>query len=522
VNPTDLLADMRPWPMHGAASTRVAERQAQAELASHELMRRAGLSVARWLTALHPHARSIAVLAGAGNNGGDGLVAAWHLHRQGRRVTVWRVGSARTVPEDAAWALQQALEAGVDVRFGVPSDPALSPAAWPAGSPALWLDALAGIGATRPAAGPLGDSIRFLQRARVPVLSIDVPSGLDADTGTALGGLAVRAEATLSLLSIKPGLFMASGRDHAGRIWFDNLGVAAPAPDARLISTAEATPLRRRHAHHKGSFGDLVVVGGAPGMQGAAWLAARAALAAGAGRVHLSLLDPAPVPGARPWPSLMLRHAAWQEPDLLAASTVVCGCGGGQPLAALLPAVLAGSRRLLLDADALNAVAVSPELQDALRARSVRNQPTLVTPHPLEAARLLGISAAEVQCDRLKAARLLAERLRCVVVLKGSGTVIARVGTFPAINPTGNALLATAGSGDVLAGWMGGVWASQDDATPETAAASAAMSAVWLHGHAADLAAASGRVAPLLAEQQIGAMAQAAAHGAGSSAEALP
>ncbi|MFN6997750.1 MAG: NAD(P)H-hydrate dehydratase, partial [Aquincola tertiaricarbonis] len=195
--------------------------------------------------------------------------------------------------------------------------------------------------------------------------------------------------------------------------------------------------------------------------------------------------------------------AAWSDTaGLLTAATVVCGCGGGRAVAAVLPPVLQHVPRLVLDADALNAIAADATLQQALAARARRGQHTVLTPHPLEAARLLGCSAAQVQADRLNAALQIAARLQVVVVLKGSGTVLAAPARLPMINATGNALLATAGTGDVLAGWLGGRWAP----TPGEDGWLPALDSVRLHGAAADAAAAAGRRGPLRAAELVEAM----------------
>jgi hydroxyethylthiazole kinase-like uncharacterized protein yjeF len=347
---------------------------------------------------------------------------------------------------------------------------------------------------------------------------------------------------TLSLLTLKPGLFTAHGRDLAGRVWLDRLGVTpspssltlggdagdgtpasqasstAPAPAQAAadasgatdtpVSSAAPSPLHPSmpsssshgpHASHKGSFGDVVVIGGAPGMAGAARLAAWAALAAGAGRVFLGPLDAAG-PAADPLrPELMLRPVdELASPPRLRAATVVCGCGGGDAVAAVLPAVLTHAARLLLDADALNALAADVQLRQRLRARAAHGRPTVLTPHPLEAARLLGTDARQVQADRFGAARALAGELDCVVVLKGSGTLVARPDGRVTVNPTGNARLASAGTGDVLAGWIGGRWARCGGA-----AEVAAVEGVYRHGLAAEQAPGHG---PLRAGDLVDAM----------------
>ena len=496
--------------LHGVEASRRLERDAQAGLPPHTLMRRAGLAVARLALAVAPHARAIWIAAGPGNNGGDGFEAALHLRQAGKRVAVSFAGDAARLPADAADALARAQAAGIAI-----ADAAAAPG--DLGAQDLAIDALLGLGASRAPAGAIADLVSRLNDLACPVLAVDLPSGLDAVTGQPLGEPCVHATHTLSLLTLKPGLFTGQGRDFAGEAWFDDLGIGAtsagvPAPpDAWLTGAAEAAAVRapRRHASHKGSYGDVAVVGGAPGMTGAALLAARAAHAAGAGRVFVSLLEP-DTPGqpsmaldaARP--ELMFRRAWWRSaPGTLAAATVVAGCGGGDAVRAALPRLLSIVPRLVLDADALNAIAADPSLQALLAARGTRaDTATVFTPHPLEAARLLGCEAAAVQRDRLRSAQALADRWRCVVLLKGSGTVIAAPGRVPHVNPTGNAALATAGSGDVLAGWIGGLWAQSGAAAQGFACA---VAAAHVQGAAADAASVTPVRAADLVEAMLGA-----------------
>jgi hydroxyethylthiazole kinase-like uncharacterized protein yjeF len=353
----------------------------------------------------------------------------------------------------------------------------------------LAIDALLGIGAGRAPSDTLAESIDALNALRCPVLAVDLPSGLDATTGQPLGEHCVEASDTLALLSLKPGLFTGAGRDLAGRVWFDDLGVdvGGQPPDAWLTGADLPSAPARTHAQHKGSFGDVAVVGGAPGMAGAALLAARASLAAGAGRVYVNLLDGRGLSHDPVRPELMCRDAWWKSADeVLKRSTVVCGCGGGDAVREPLPRLLAAAGRLVLDADALNAIAADTALQVLLRARAARARFTVLTPHPLEAARLLGSDTARVQGDRLAAAKALADRFMCVVLLKGSGTVIAAPGSAPHVNPTGNAALATAGTGDVLAGWLGGLWAQQPADASMSDAQQVSCAAAFVHGAAAD------------------------------------
>lgn len=454
-----------------------AEASATAMHPPHTLMARAGWAVARLAVAIAPHARRIQVVCGPGNNGGDGLLAALHLRRLGLDVRAHHL-SAGTLPVDAAWALQAAVDGGVHVTPDLPLDALAQNAD-------LCIDALLGLGSSRPLQGPMAQWAA--QTTGRPLLAVDLPSGLDPDRGTSLGGgPVVQARHTLALLTLKPGLFTALGRDRAGEVWFDDLGVAPGpvAPTAWLWNGA--SPADRPHASHKGRFGDLVVVGGAPGMVGAAMLAGEAALAAGAGRVYLSALDVGSVPAALRRPELMTRPRWWEaSPQELSSATVVCGCGGGSAVASALPRLLAHAPRLVLDADALNALAGENHLAALLTARPSNGQQTVLTPHPLEAARLLARTTTEVQADRLGAAQALADRYGATVVLKGSGSIVASAGTPPSINASGNAALASAGTGDVLAGWIGGQWASCSERAAHDLL-SIVRDSVWVHGHAAD------------------------------------
>lgn len=422
----------RPWPLHDTAASRQAEAAASAALAPHTLMQRAGLAVARLAMAVAPHARTVWIACGPGNNGGDGFEAAVHLKAWGKDVVVTWAGDEEHAPADAAASLQRARSAGVQFASEVP-------ARFDVG-----IDAMLGLGVGRPLEGRLAEWSAAL-RTPAPVLAVDLPSGLSTDTGT---GMPVRATHTLSLLTLKPGLFTGVGRDHAGDVWFDDLDAQHPVPASAWL-TGAAARAGRPHDSHKGRFGDVAIVGGAPGMVGAALLAGTAALHAGAGRVFVAVLgeggpvvDPAQ-------PDLMFRHSDALD---LANVTVACGCGGGEAVRQVLPKVIAGARELVLDADALNAVSANRGLQSLLAARGARGAPTVLTPHPLEAARLLGASTADVQADRLSCAQKIADRFGCVVVLKGSGSVTAAPGKPPFVNPTGSGRLATGGTGDVLAG----------------------------------------------------------------------
>ena len=427
--PQAVLPSVRGWSLFDAAASRRIEQAALAASAPHALMAAAGLGVARLALAVVPQARRIQVWAGPGNNGGDGLVAARHLHQAGLEVAVNLLGDASRLPADAQHALTQARQAGVRIIGG------LAPP-WFDGRPAdALIDALLGLGSRRAPDGEIADGVLRMQQPGVPVLAVDLPTGLCGDTGRLLGDAAVVATHTLSLLTLKPGLFTAMGRDFAGRIWFDGLGVDTGAEPASATLSGPET-------------------------------------------LHDALL-----------------------PDFLAHCTVVCGCGGGPAVRAVLPAAILHSARLVLDADALNALAADAGLRAALVQRGKAGAPTVLTPHPLEAARLLGITAAAVQVRRQHNAQDLADQLGACVVLKGS--VIAAPGRTPAINPTGNARLGSAGTGDVLAGWLGGLWSQAGSQHGFDAAAAS----VWLHGHAAERGNARNLRLPLRAADLIEAMA---------------
>lgn len=467
--------------LHGIEASRRIEARAARAVPAHALMQRAGLAVARLAAAIAPHARQVWIAAGPGNNGGDGFEAALRLHANGRDVTVTALGDPAKLPADAAASLASAVAAGVPVGPGLPST-----------TPDLAIDALLGLGASRPPSDALLPLMAALNRATGPRLAVDLPSGLHAERGQPLGPLVVEATHTLALLTLKPGLFTGAGREIAGELWFDGLGADAARdgepPEAWCVGHDAVAAVRRArgHAGHKGRFGDVIAVGGAPGMAGALHLAARAALAGGAGRVFACALDPA-MPGIDPWaPELMWRPGLWNESSALQAATVVAGCGGGQAIHEALPIVISRAHRLVLDADALNAMAGDPGLQALLQTRARQDRATVLTPHPLEAARLLGMAdAGAVQSDRLRAAQSLADRYGCIVLLKGSGSVIAAPGRAPAINPTGNARLATAGTGDVLAGWLAGLWAGSLAARTPASAFEVAQAAAHGHGAAA-------------------------------------
>ena len=451
-------------------------RAVEARYGNAALMERAGTAAAEVALGLVDGSGAVVVLAGPGNNGGDAFVVARRLHAGGREVVTVFAGDAARLPADAAAAHRALVAAGGAIVQGPPVARA-----------ALIVDGLFGIGLARPPAAPYDGWIAWANAAQAPRLALDVPSGIDADSGSARG-VAVRATATATFLAWKIGLLTGDGLDCAGRTSLHSLGTAID--DARgrrlaweTLSAALPPPLlRHRRNVHKGSFGTLGIVGGARGMTGAALLAGRGALGCGAGKVQVGLLgDDAPAfdSGAL---ELMLRAG---DAALEGADALVVGPGLGRSGAArdVVAAALSRPVPLVLDADALNLVAADAVLRAALAQRT---SATLLTPHPAEAGRLLGVSVADLQQDRVAAAASLAHTLNAHVVVKGAGSVLAHPGGDYAINATGNPALASGGTGDVLAGMLGAFLAQGIDARD------ALRLAVCAHGAAADALVARG------------------------------
>jgi hydroxyethylthiazole kinase-like uncharacterized protein yjeF len=442
------------------------------------LMEKAGLAAARLARDLARDGLPVLVLAGPGNNAGDAFVAARWLKTWWFEVHLVFLGDRATLPADAAAACDAWLASGGATIAEIPAG----------GNYGLVIDGLFGIGLTRPLDGRYAQLIAQANALTAPVLAIDIPSGLCADTGRVLGST-VRADHTLTFLGLKPGLFTLDGPDHAGEIHLDDLGIDPSARSAagsgQLLDTPPALPACRRKNSHKGSHGSVAVLGGATAMTGAALLAARAALLSGAGRVYAGLLaDNAPAVDPVQ-PELMLRDAAaLLELDQLDALVAGPGLGRSELAERLLQSALRHPAPLLLDADALNLAAGSADL----RPQVARRQPgtTVITPHPGEAADLLGTTIPAIQDDRIAAALALAREYNAVAVLKGCGSVIALPDGRWFINSSGNPGMAGAGMGDVLAGIIGGLLAQG------MSCESATLLGVHLHGAAADRLVAAG------------------------------
>jgi len=454
-------------------------RAVEAQYAEQPLMERAGLAAAEVARGLcGDRGGQMVVLAGPGNNGGDALVAARFLRSWFHDVVVIFRDDAQSLPADAAVAYRAFIGAG-----------GTTVATLPERAPSLIVDGLFGIGLKRPIEGPHAALVEWANATGAQLLAIDIPSGLDAITGHARAPT-VRASATATFIALKPGLLTGDGPDHCGALSVHPLGLDAPSGarghrlDWPVLAAMLPTVLTRRVRNvNKGTFGTLGILGGSEGMSGALILAGRAALRSGAGKVWLGYLMADPPKFDTGMPELMLRHAG----AVLEAETdaLVMGPGLGTSDAArsLLMRALALPIPVALDADALNLIARDPALFAATQARSA---PTLATPHPGEAARMLASDIASVQNDRMRAAREIAQRLSANVVLKGAGSVLAHPDGTWDINASGGPALATAGSGDVLSGILGALLAQGIDAK------AALRIAVCVHGAAADALVARG------------------------------
>lgn len=461
-------------PVYRAAEIRDIERLAS-PAGTPPLMRRAGLAAAdaaceRLMTG---NRASVLVLAGPGNNGGDALWMARHLKDRWFKVEVVFTGRPDKLSPEAREALDAWREAGGEPLADIPAH-----GRWDA-----VVDGLFGIGLARDLEDRHLDLVERVNALDLPVLAIDIPSGLCSDTGR-VRGAAVRAALTVTFIALKPGLLTHAGMAHSGEILLRDLGVDAPAlrgPRMRVLDreSAVAALAPRPADSHKGSFGSVGILGGAPGMTGAAFLAGRAALKLGAGRVYLGMLAERHPSLDMVQPELMVRGAG----DVLALEHLSClavgpGMGHLREASRALDAALKSRLPLVLDADALNLLAANARLQRALRKRSA---PAILTPHPAEAGRLLGSDTEAVQNDRVAAAEELAKRYDALVVLKGAGSICAAPGGVVWINTTGNPGLAGAGQGDVLSGMIAAFLAQGLDA------ADALHLGVFLHGAAADM-----------------------------------
>ena len=460
--------------LYNTQSIRELESQltASQSLTLTQLMQRAGAAAWRVLQRQWPDCKTLVVYCGQGNNGGDGFVLAQRAHEAGLFVTVYALtmpDAMQGIAADAAFACQSA---GVTIL----------PIAMDSGHKAdVIVDALLGIGCDRPLETPLSDLVSQINQSGSPVLAIDVPTGVNADTGCVVSK-AVNASVTVTFVGLKLGLFTASGPAHVGHLLLETLSDETPLqvkPDAQLLSRDDlmaALPRRRRDTH-KGDFGHVLIIGGDHGMGGAVRMAAEAAMRVGAGLVtvasrpeHLHI-----VTGSRP--ELMCRSVATADdlmPLIERATVVVIGPGLGQSewSIELMQVVQSLKLPLVLDADALNLLAQKPH----------HNDHWIITPHPGEAASLLLTSSSQIQNNRFLAAQSLQQQFGGVAVLKGAGTIVQSPSSMPMVCAAGNPGMSSGGMGDVLSGVLGGLLAQ------DLPLSQAAEVGVLVHALAADRA----------------------------------
>ena len=464
--------DELPDVLYGAAQVRALDaRLIAAGTPGFELMQRAARATWRALVRQWPSANELTVLAGHGNNAGDGYLVAVLARRAGWQVRVLAVGDPQRLQGDAALAHTEALAEGVAVQ-GWSDQCELR---------GVVLDALLGTGLSGEVREPYSAAIKAINASGLSVTAVDIPSGLCADTGRELG-VAVRADLTVTFIGLKPGLFTGDAADHVGELVFNDLQATAetysdiPVRARRLNAANLPRPAARPPTSHKGRFGHVLLIGGDHGLGGAILLGTESALRGGAGMVSLAT-RPEHVPAALsrvPEAMALGTSSANQLMGLLKkVSVLVVGPGLGQAGwgRSLLSAAANAPLPQVWDADALNLLA----------GGFVRlPKDCVITPHPGEAARLLGISTPQVQADRLAAALALSKKYSAVVVLKGAGSLIAHPDGRLALCHQGHPAMATAGLGDVLAGLLGALLAQGMEPFD------AACLAVWLHANAGE------------------------------------
>jgi NAD(P)H-hydrate epimerase len=463
--------------LYDAASSRKLDEIAGVEfgLSGDELMERAGSAAFRILRERWPAAENIAVACGMGNNGGDGFVVARLAVEAGLRAEIILFGETARLKNEAACAFAK-LPAGIPVRG---TDKASLKNA------DLIVDALFGTGLCRPIEGSPAELVGKINSAGKPILALDIPSGMSSDTGRVLG-IAVKADVTVAFIGLKRGLFTADGPDHAGEIILADLGVPREAHERVNVScelldpAVELKKLAPRPTNaHKGLFGHVLVIGGSPGMTGAALLAGEAALRTGAGLVSLAVPDMNAPLIAEQRPELMVRDAT--DPEILSrliakAGVIAIGPGLGTSSWAetALREALKTDKPLVIDADALNLLARNP----------LRRDGWILTPHPGEAARLLDCPVKDAEADRFAAARALQSRYGGVIILKGCGSLVCDGASTPiGVCAAGNPGMASGGMGDALTGVVAALFAQK------LGASDAAKLSVCAHACAGDLAA---------------------------------
>lgn len=475
-------------PIYQTAQIREMEQLAIEKFAvpSSELMQRAGRAAFDFMMHRWPHAQRITVFCGTGNNGGDGYVLAKVAHDRGLKVTILQVGEHDHLKPDA----QEAYEACHKTTMTIaPCSTAMS-----SEQPDVIVDAILGTGLIEDVRKDTAHAIRQLMQMPAPILSIDVPSGINADTGQAMGE-AVSATETITFIGLKLGLLTGAGIAHTGKLALNDLQLPGEifllvepiAEEVHFSDYARFLKPRTRD-WHKGLSGHVLIIGGTLGFSGAARMAAEAALRVGAGLVSVATRPEHATVMNLTRPEIMCHGVADAKqlaPLLERADVVVLGPGLGQSewAKSLWQAASATDLPLVVDADGLNILASQPQ----------SNEKWILTPHPGEAARLLEETTATVQKDRLKAAIAIQGRYRGVCVLKGAGSLILAPHSLPALCDKGNPGMATAGMGDILSGVIGGLVAQH------VPLAEAAKLGVYIHAVAGDFAAREGGERGLMA-----------------------
>ena len=449
------------------------EMRAANQLGADTLMTRAGAAAAELIMKRLEDAgveqRRVTLLVGPGNNGGDALACACELREKGAVVNVVLPGGRRPTSALALTQLERWTQAGGTTY----DDPYMTEKA------DCVVDGLFGTGLAKPITGDYLDAVLWFNERQALKVSLDIPSGLNPVTGHWTGSYpGCSADVTITFLCVKSGLYMCEGADAAGEIVLNELDVSVPLSPLSVIGTDEFPRVLRPRVKnsHKGDYGSVAVIGGTAGMIGASILAARAALISGAGRVTLECRAEHAPHVDMVYPEIMF---ATKPVNLEDFDAIVLGCGLGTSAEAKARVIeaLNCQKPLILDADALNIIAADIKLQDMVLARRA---PTVLTPHPGEAARLLRRGTAGVTADRVAACRELAVQTGAIVVLKGAGTVISMRSSRTWINPTGSPMLATGGSGDVLAGMIGAMFAQGYDMVESV------LAAVYFHGLSAE------------------------------------
>jgi len=471
-----------PTGLYSAAQVRALDAYAieQLGIPGYTLMKRAGEAALRYLRSRWPARYKIVIVCGAGNNGGDGYVLGRFAQAAGLTVTVLSAAPPEVLKGDALLAYKDCVSSGARI---LPFSADLLEEG------EVIVDALVGTGlksAMRPELQPV---VQAINASGKPVFALDVPSGLDSDTGTAHGE-AVRADCTVCFIGLKTGLVIGDGPEFAGTVYFDDLEVTPPVtsqftPRLERILDSEvlqALP-RRRRAAHKGDFGRVLIVGSGPSMPGATRLAGEACLRVGAGLVTVAVAPEnlAAIAAGRPeLICLPFRETEELKESIERAQVIAVGPGLGRSSWAreALDAVLESGKPLVVDADALNLVAEA--------SGRVQLKNCILTPHPGEASRLLGVDTDHVQRDRLTALGALVEKYGATVVLKGAGTLVGAPGHTPAVCERGNPGMASAGMGDVLTGAIAGILAQCKNAWL------AARVGVLVHAMAGDAVARTG------------------------------